>query len=144
MATAKASRANKTDNPPADTTRQLTSTQFLRTWRHYDTDRNGYIENDELDAFLKEMLSDHCGPEIDESLLAASKAKFLAKYDQNYDGRISLEELAVILPTEESFLLRFRGKINLSSVDFMQINLLYARYGVNMMKIGAVLLRQRN
>ena len=33
--------------------------------------------------------------EIDESLLAASKAKFLAKYDQNYDGRISLEEVRV-------------------------------------------------
>ena len=38
--------------------------------------------------------------EIDESLLAASKAKFLAKYDQNYDGRISLEEVYTYLDAD--------------------------------------------
>lgn len=35
----------------------LTASQFLEIWRHYDTDNNGYIEGKELDEFLREFIS---------------------------------------------------------------------------------------
>ena len=36
---------------------------FLQIWNHYDSDMSGYLEGDEIDAFLKDMLQQEgCNP----------------------------------------------------------------------------------
>lgn len=37
--------------------KQLTATQFMEVWSHYDIDGNGYIEGHELDDLLRELAS---------------------------------------------------------------------------------------
>ena len=48
--------------------KQLTAQQFMEVWEHYDDDGNGYIEDGELDGFLREFVSSvnqaDCGPEV--------------------------------------------------------------------------------
>ncbi|KAI8519861.1 Calbindin, partial [Branchiostoma belcheri] len=44
----------------------------------------------------------------------------MLKFDDNKDGRISMNEMSSILPMEESFLLLFRQQVG-TSVEFMEI-----------------------
>ncbi|XP_076371001.1 calbindin-32-like isoform X2 [Tachypleus tridentatus] len=105
----------------------LTSAQFMEVWSHYDADGNGYIEDQELDNFLREFVSSvntsDIGPEmLSESMLEELKKCFMEAYDDNQDGKIEIRELAQLLPLEESFLLLFRFDNPLeSSVEFMKI-----------------------
>lgn len=93
---------------------ELTASQFLDIWKHFDTDGNGYIEGKELENFITQLQSARIGTGVDSS----SVKEFMQKFDQNQDGRIELAELAQILPTEESFLLCFRQFLG-SSSEFM-------------------------
>ncbi|XP_074769651.1 calretinin isoform X2 [Athene noctua] len=70
---------------------ELTASQFLDVWRHFDTDGNGYIEGKELENFFQELESARKGAGV----------------------------LAQILPTEENFLLCFRQHVG-SSSEFME------------------------
>ncbi|XP_054164548.1 calbindin-32-like [Oppia nitens] len=107
--------------------KNLTSTQFMEVWSHYDKDGNGYIEGRELDNFLREFVSSvnaiDVGPElVTDSMFAELKECFMEAYDDNRDGKIEIRELAQLLPLEESFLLLFRFDNPLeSSVEFMKI-----------------------
>lgn len=107
--------------------KNLTATQFMEVWSHYDKDANGYIEGRELDNFLREFVSSvnaaDVGPEVvSEAMLAELKECFMEAYDDNRDGKIEIRELAQLLPLEESFLLLFRFDNPLdSSVEFMKI-----------------------
>lgn len=107
--------------------RNLTSTQFMEVWSHYDKDGNGYIEGRELDNFLREFVSSvnatDVGPEVvTDTMFAELKECFMEAYDDNKDGKIEIRELAQLLPLEESFLLLFRFDNPLeSSVEFMKI-----------------------
>lgn len=107
--------------------KQLTATQFMEIWSHYDIDGNGYIEGRELDDLLRELVASvnvhETSPEsIPDSHLTELKQCFLDAYDENSDGKIEIGELAEILPTEENFLLLFRKDHPLeSSVDFMKV-----------------------
>lgn len=59
---------------------------------------------------------------IPESLFDEFKTDILEAYDEDHDGRISVHELAEILPTEENFLLLFRLDNLLESTgDFMKV-----------------------
>ncbi|CAF4295213.1 unnamed protein product [Rotaria socialis] len=107
--------------------KQITATQFMEIWSHYDVDGNGYIEGHELDNLLQELassvsISDLSFELIPDNVLRELKEYFLDAYDDNADGRIEIGELAEILPTEENFLLLFRKDNPLeSSVDFMRV-----------------------
>ncbi|CAF1665088.1 unnamed protein product [Rotaria magnacalcarata] len=107
--------------------KQLTATQFMEIWSHYDVDGNGYIEGNELDNLLQELassvnISDLSSELVPENVFRELKECFLDAYDDNADGRIEIGELAEILPTEENFLLLFRKDNPLeSSVDFMRV-----------------------
>ncbi|CAF1012734.1 unnamed protein product [Rotaria sp. Silwood1] len=107
--------------------KQLTATQFMEIWSHYDVDGNGYIEGHELDNLLQELassvnLSDTNLETIPDTIYRELKECFLDAYDENSDGRIEIGELAEILPMEENFLLLFRKDNPLeSSVDFMRV-----------------------
>ncbi|XP_072728869.1 calretinin isoform X2 [Ciconia boyciana] len=70
---------------------ELTASQFLDVWRHFDADGNGYIEGKELENFFQELESARKGAGV----------------------------LAQILPTEENFLLCFRQHVG-SSSEFME------------------------
>ena len=54
--------------------------------------------------------------------MADIKQAFLDAYDENNDGKISVQEMAEILPTEENFLVIFRRENWFdSSADFMKV-----------------------
>nr|XP_033789813.1 calbindin isoform X2 [Geotrypetes seraphini] len=95
---------------------EISATQFLEIWRHYDTDGNGYIEGKELQNFIQELQQARkkAGLDLSEKMKA-----FVDQYGQNTDGKIGISELAQILPTEENFLLFFRQQLK-SSAEFMQ------------------------
>ncbi|XP_023242422.1 calbindin-32-like isoform X2 [Centruroides sculpturatus] len=107
--------------------KNLTATQFIEVWSHYDNDGNGFIEGKELDNFLKEFVSAVTGADaapqpMTDEVMSEVKKCFMDTYDVNGDGKIEIQELAQLLPLEESFLLLFRFDNPLeSSVEFMKI-----------------------
>ncbi|XP_045193627.2 calbindin-32-like isoform X2 [Mercenaria mercenaria] len=107
--------------------KKISASQFMDVWNHYDSDGNGYIEDSELDGFLKELvtsvITSDVGPDaISDSALRDTKKLVLNAFDENNDGRIDIAELAQILPMEQNFLLLFRRDHPLdSSVEFMKI-----------------------
>uniref|UniRef100_A0A8D2NVY0 Calbindin 2 n=1 Tax=Zosterops lateralis melanops TaxID=1220523 RepID=A0A8D2NVY0_ZOSLA len=100
---------------------ELTASQFLDIWRHFDADGNGYIEGKELENFFQELESARKGAGVDSKKdnLGDKMKEFMHKYDKNADGKIEMAELAQILPTEENFLLCFRQHVG-SSSEFME------------------------
>uniref|UniRef100_A0A8C3CIN7 Calbindin 2 n=1 Tax=Cairina moschata TaxID=8855 RepID=A0A8C3CIN7_CAIMO len=100
---------------------ELSASQFLDVWRHFDTDGNGYIEGKELENFFQELESARKGAGVDswKDKLGDKMKEFMHKYDKNADGKIEMAELAQILPTEENFLLCFRQHVG-SSAEFME------------------------
>ncbi|XP_056135013.1 calretinin-like [Lampris incognitus] len=111
-----------TQQPPHLHLAEMTASQFLQIWNHYDSDGNGYIEGKELENFFQELEVARRGAGVvSDPTHAAFREKlkeFIASVDQNADGRIELAELAQILPTEENFLLCFRQFVG-SSAEFM-------------------------
>uniref|UniRef100_A0AAR2JQ04 Calbindin 2a n=1 Tax=Pygocentrus nattereri TaxID=42514 RepID=A0AAR2JQ04_PYGNA len=112
--------ANKAQQPPYLHLAELTASQFLDIWKHFDADGNGYIEGKELENFFRELEIARRGAGVDPTNASfREKMKdFMQKYDKNKDGRIEMSELAQILPTEENFLLCFRQFVG-SSSEFM-------------------------
>ncbi|XP_064414251.1 calretinin [Latimeria chalumnae] len=112
--------ANK-QQPPYLHLAELTASQFLEIWKHFDSDGNGYIEGKELENFFRELENARRGAGVETtSVNFAEKMKeFMKKYDKNADGRIELSELVQILPTDENFLLCFRQYAG-SSSEFME------------------------
>lgn len=100
---------------------QISSSDFLKIFKSFDKDGNGYIEAGELDEFLKTLGKQSNKEELDPQEFAKMKKEILSKYDVNYDGRLDLEELTKILPTEENFLVQFQHHVNLTSVEFFKV-----------------------
>uniref|UniRef100_A0A8C9RK68 Calbindin 2b n=1 Tax=Scleropages formosus TaxID=113540 RepID=A0A8C9RK68_SCLFO len=110
--------ANKAPQPPLHLT-EVTASQFLDIWRHFDTDGNGYIEGKELENFFQELEMARRGAGDPTNASFREKMnEFMQKFDKNADGKIEMSELAQILPTEENFLLCFRQFVG-SSAEFM-------------------------
>ncbi|XP_073406621.1 calbindin [Dendrobates tinctorius] len=95
---------------------EISGTQFLEIWHHYDKDGNGFIEGKELQNFIQELQQARkkAGLELSDEMKA-----FVEQYGQKSDGKIGIVELAQILPTEENFLSFFREQVK-SSEEFMQ------------------------
>uniref|UniRef100_A0A8C7J9X6 Calbindin 2a n=2 Tax=Oncorhynchus TaxID=8016 RepID=A0A8C7J9X6_ONCKI len=112
--------ANKPQQPPHLHLAELSATQFIDIWNHFDTDGNGYIEGKELENFFRELEIARRGAGVDpsNSTFREKMKEFMQKFDKNADGRIEMSELAQILPTEENFLLCFREFVG-SSSEFM-------------------------
>ncbi|XP_010793925.1 calretinin-like [Notothenia coriiceps] len=112
--------ATQAQQPPHLHLAEITAAQFIDIWKHFDADGNGFIEGKELENFFKELETARRGAGVDPTN-AGFKEKmkeFMAKFDQNEDGRIEMSELAQLLPTEENFLLCFREFVG-SSSEFM-------------------------
>uniref|UniRef100_A0A0F8D140 Calretinin n=1 Tax=Larimichthys crocea TaxID=215358 RepID=A0A0F8D140_LARCR len=112
--------ANKAQQPPHLHLAEVTASQFLDIWKHFDADGNGYIEGKELENFFKELEVARRGAGVDPTnpIFREKMKEFMQKFDKNKDGRIEMSELAQILPTEENFLLCFRQFVS-SSAEFM-------------------------
>uniref|UniRef100_A0A3B3VG33 Calbindin 2a n=1 Tax=Poecilia latipinna TaxID=48699 RepID=A0A3B3VG33_9TELE len=111
--------ANKAQQPPHLHLAEVTASQFLDIWKHFDVDGNGYIEGKELENFFRELETARRGAGDPTNPTFRERMKeFMQKFDKNKDGRIEMSELAQILPTEENFLLCFRQFVS-SSTEFM-------------------------
>ncbi|XP_061678875.1 calbindin 2a isoform X3 [Syngnathoides biaculeatus] len=115
--------ANKAQQPPHLHLAEVTASQFLDIWKHFDADGNGYIEGKELENFFWELESARRGAGVvsqdpSNPTFREKMKEFMQKFDKNKDGRIEMSELAQILPTEENFLLCFRQFVS-SSAEFM-------------------------
>uniref|UniRef100_A0AAR2JQM4 Calbindin n=1 Tax=Pygocentrus nattereri TaxID=42514 RepID=A0AAR2JQM4_PYGNA len=95
---------------------EISASQFLDIFHHYDNDGNGYIEGKELQNFIKELQQarKQAGLELTDQMRA-----FVEEYEKNADGKIDIIELVQILPTEENFLLFFRQQLK-SCTEFME------------------------
>ncbi|KAI4873979.1 hypothetical protein NFI96_032063 [Prochilodus magdalenae] len=95
---------------------EISASQFLDIFHHYDNDGNGYIEGKELQNFIKELQQarKQAGLELTDQMRA-----FVEEYEKNTDGKIDIIELVQILPTEENFLLFFRQQLK-SCTEFME------------------------
>uniref|UniRef100_A0A3B4ZVL3 Calretinin-like n=1 Tax=Stegastes partitus TaxID=144197 RepID=A0A3B4ZVL3_9TELE len=91
------------------------SAEFMAAWRRYDTDRSGYIESNELEGFLSDLLK-KANRNYDAKKLNDYTQTILRMFDLNGDGKLGLSEMARLLPVEENFLLKFQ--VRLSSQSF--------------------------
>ncbi|TRZ03108.1 hypothetical protein DNTS_029895 [Danionella cerebrum] len=68
---------------------EISASQFLDIFHHYDNDGNGYIEGKELQNFIKELQQarKQAGLELTDKMKA-----FVEKYEQNADGKIGIIE----------------------------------------------------
>uniref|UniRef100_A0A8D3AWK0 Calbindin 2a n=1 Tax=Scophthalmus maximus TaxID=52904 RepID=A0A8D3AWK0_SCOMX len=114
--------ANKAQQPPHLHLAEVTASQFIDIWKHFDADGNGYIEGKELENFFRELEMARRGAGVDPTnpTFREKMKEFMQKFDKNKDGRIEMSELAQILPTEENFLLCFRQFVS-SSAEFMAV-----------------------
>uniref|UniRef100_A0A8C1SMT9 Calbindin n=1 Tax=Cyprinus carpio TaxID=7962 RepID=A0A8C1SMT9_CYPCA len=99
---------------------EISASQFLDIFHHYDHDGNGYIEGKELQNFIRELQQARKQAGLVSHTELTDKMKaFVEKYEQNADGKIGIIELVQILPTEENFLLFFRQQLK-SCAEFME------------------------
>uniref|UniRef100_A0A8D0B4X0 Calretinin n=1 Tax=Salvator merianae TaxID=96440 RepID=A0A8D0B4X0_SALMN len=82
--------------PPYLHLAELTASQFLDIWKHYDADGNGYIEGKELENFFRELESARKGAGMESRSVnfAEKMQEFMQKYDKNADGRIEMSEVS--------------------------------------------------
>ncbi|XP_055342387.1 calbindin-32-like isoform X2 [Paramacrobiotus metropolitanus] len=104
----------------------LSGYKFQEIWRHYDTDRSGFLEGKEIDAFLGDFLTSICSGTGDEVVTKTEveefKKNFMEEFDANHDEKISASELVSLLPVEESVYLAFRLDCGPTrGVDYMKI-----------------------
>lgn len=103
---------------------EISASQFLDIFHHYDNDGNGFIEGKELQSFIRELRDARQKAGLD---LTDEMRQFVSEYEETTDRRIGLVELVQILPTEENFLLFFRQQLS-SASQFLQT---WRRYDVD-------------
>merc|ERR1711937_469306 len=82
-------------------TKNLSTQQFNTIFDYYDTDRNNYLEGEEIKQFVLDLM-ERAGhalstEQVDQCITAALKVA-----DKNNDGKISREELASFLYTDNT------------------------------------------
>jgi len=92
---------------------KIPSTDFIKIWMHYDSDRSGFMEQDEVAAFLTDLFKKKNGI-VDGEIVTQAVQQLFMTYDTNNDGQLSMNELYTILDVEDSIF------SNLSTVDCME------------------------
>ncbi|KAG7269211.1 hypothetical protein CRUP_011850 [Coryphaenoides rupestris] len=101
--------------------------EMSEAWRRYDTDRSGYIEANELQGFLSDLLK-KANRHYDDQKLQEYTKTILTMFDLNGDGKLGLSEMARLLPAQENFLVKFQG-IKLTTEEFNSIFTFYDKDG---------------
>lgn len=94
---------------------------FMKIWYHYDADRSGYLEVNELKGFLRDLLERKAKQKASIQQIDDYTEVILDLFDKNHDDRIELSELAKILPIEENFLSKFQSETQLSKKEFEEL-----------------------
>jgi len=77
---------------------------YMKIWKKYDKDGSGYIEVNELKAFLKDLIAkSNIQSKVDEKQLTDYAQTILTLFDINNDGKLGLQELIGLLPDRENF-----------------------------------------
>merc|ERR1719414_852614 len=104
----------------------LSVVDFIRIWRHYDTDKSGFIETDdkedgsnEFRDFVKDFLH-ACLGKSESGTVEETMDHLINKYDSNKDGKFQLSEMIQLLPVENNFMAQF-NKNNIGEEDFNKI-----------------------
>uniref|UniRef100_A0A8D1EX11 Calbindin 2 n=1 Tax=Sus scrofa TaxID=9823 RepID=A0A8D1EX11_PIG len=86
--------AGPQQQPPYLHLAELTASQFLEIWKHFDADGNGYIEGKELENFFQELEKARKGSGMvsKSDNLGEKMKEFMQKYDKNADGKIEMAE----------------------------------------------------
>ncbi|XP_040316455.1 secretagogin isoform X1 [Herpailurus yagouaroundi] len=103
---------------------RLDAAGLWQVWQRFDGDEKGYIEEKELDAFFRHVLTTlGTDAAVVEENVQRLKQRIMAPQDVSRAGRVQMKELATMfLSEDENFLLLFRQETPLdSSVEFMQI-----------------------
>lgn len=89
------------------------SVEFMKIWKFYDTDHNGYIDSNELKNFLRDLLKEAKKEhDVTDEKLSEYTETMLQVFDQNKDGKLQLSEMAKLLPVKENFLCRSVFKVS--------------------------------
>ncbi|XP_041453871.1 calbindin-32-like isoform X5 [Lytechinus variegatus] len=92
----------------------ISSIEFMKIWRDFDTDNSGYIEVNELKSFMKHLVEKNNLGDISDEKLDDYAKMILKVFDSNNDGKLELKEMAKLLPTKENFLKQFQKIMGLS------------------------------
>ncbi|XP_068684870.1 calbindin-32-like [Montipora capricornis] len=111
---------------------KLTSKEFVKVFKEFDKDGNGFIEADELTDFLVALLRETGNENPNEVELIEFKQFILDKFDDNFDGKISMPELKNILPTEENYLAQFQDEFQANKMDSVQFIKIWNHYDSDM------------
>jgi len=84
---------------------ELHVVDFMKLWFKYDENKNGFLEENEIENFLKDLLE----PKGKADRLGDYHKSMIAHFDINNDGKIELREFALILPVESNYLEQFAG-----------------------------------
>lgn len=104
----------------------LSVVDFIRIWRHYDTDKSGFIETEdkedgsnEFRDFVKDFLQ-ACLGQSESATVEETKQHLIKTFDRNNDGKFQLSEMIQLLPVENNFMAQFT-KSNIGEEDFDRI-----------------------
>lgn len=86
--------------------KQLTATEFVQVWSHYDKDNSGTLEYTELSNFMKDLLlkskSAHKLTAEDIMKYTQQTIDLIDKFDLNKDGSLEMAELELLLGVKEN------------------------------------------
>jgi Ca2+-binding EF-hand superfamily protein len=103
---------------------------FMKVWKAFDKDKSGYIESDELKAFLVHMLNE-TKPDVKlpPATLDEYTKTILQLFDQNGDGKLQLSEMSRLLPVKENYLSKpiFKNAGQITSQDIDRVFKVYDR-----------------
>eukprot|EP00040_Diaphanoeca_grandis_P022061 m.118036 g.118036 ORF g.118036 m.118036 type:complete len:369 (-) comp28627_c1_seq4:454-1560(-) len=117
---------------------KISSANFFQIWQHYDTDLNGFIQSDELEAFLRDLMIEKKTKELNnnntpsettpklEIKVNGADVKDYCKtlldlYDSDGDGKLSIGELSSVLSVENNFLDKLKGRTELTKKQFDKV-----------------------
>ncbi|KXJ11298.1 calbindin-32 [Exaiptasia diaphana] len=100
---------------------KINSRDFVKIFNKFDADGNGYIEKEEVDAFLKVLFKEKHGKDLSKAEIDTFKKDVMSQYDENCDGKFTMDELRKILDVEECLLAQYNLNQPLTSVDFIKI-----------------------
>jgi calbindin D28 len=99
----------------------LNSIDLIKIWTCYDKDASGYLEQKELDCFLRDLMTSRSSEPVTDAMLAEFRTSVLQEIDTNKDGKVELGEFASMMPMEENFLKKYTGRKSLSRQHFDEI-----------------------
>lgn len=103
---------------------KIHSTDFIEIWMYYDSDRSGFMEQDEVTAFLTDLFKKKNGSVQNEIVNQAVQQLFMT-FDTNNDGQLSMNELYTILDVEDSI---FKDLGHVDRMDVGDFETLFNHY----------------